>query len=57
MPLTVCGFSVTALRVIVFRQTSAIVKDVISVVGAYLVAIAVRKALYAGNILQDAKAA
>ena len=34
-----------------------IVKDVISVVGAYLVAIAVRKALYAGNILQDAKAA
>ena len=34
-----------------------IVKDVISVVGAYLAAIAVRKALYAGNILQDAKAA
>ena len=34
-----------------------IVKDVISVVGAYLVAIAVRKALYAGNILQDVKAA
>ena len=34
-----------------------LVKDVISVVGAYLVAIAVRKALRAGNILQDAKAA
>lgn len=34
-----------------------LVKDVISVVGAYLVAIAVRKALHAGNILQDAKAA
>ena len=34
-----------------------LVKDVISVVGAYLVAIAVRKALHEGNILQDAKAA
>lgn len=35
-----------------------IVKDVISVVGAYLVAIPIRKALFAGNILtEDARAA
>ena len=50
-----CGISVHRKNAAV--SLPYLVKDVISVVGAYLVAIAVRKALHAGNILQDAKAA
>jgi biotin transport system substrate-specific component len=34
-----------------------LVKDVISVIGAYAVAVAVRKALRAGHILEDSKIA
>ena len=50
-------YAVLARASLVAVSLPYIVKDVISVVGAYLAAIAVRKALYAGNILQDAKAA